>query len=195
MPSIEGSSLGLKAAAGCEANSKTATTRDQLGQFRLAVLQRAGARRAAGADLVRPDDHLRHARRAQPRARRHVHARRLCRLARLYLHRLVRRRRHRRLAVRHAGRRGDGAGDHPPFLRPTARGPAARHLRPRHRLRRDGAVLLRQPVEGGAAAAAAGRHHAARLHVLSDLPAGAARHRRGRRCSRSTSCSIAPASA
>ena len=33
----------------------------------------------------------------------------------------------------HAGRRGDGAGHHPPFLHPPARGPAAGHLRPRHR--------------------------------------------------------------
>ena len=169
--------------------------RDQLGQFHIAMLQRAGARRAAGADLVRPDDHLRHARRAQPRARRHVHARRLRRLARLHLYRLLHRRRHRRLAVRHARRRGDGAGDHPPLLRAAARGPAARHLRPRHRLRRGRALLLRQPVEGRAAAAGARRHHAARLHVLSDLPAGAARHRRRRAARRSISCSTARASA
>ena len=47
----------------------------------------------------------------------------------------------------------DGAGHHPPLLRPPARGPASRHLRPRHRLRRSGALLLRQPVEGRAAAA------------------------------------------
>ena len=90
--------------------TKCGRQRDQLGQFHFAMLQRAGARRAARADLVRPDDHLRHARRAQPRARRDVHAGRLCRLARLHLYGLLHRRRHRGLAVRHAGRRGDGAG-------------------------------------------------------------------------------------
>ena len=124
--------------AGTERRPSIRTARDQLGQFRFAVLQRAGARRAARADLLRPDDHLRHARRPQPRAWRHVHARRLCRLARLQLHGLLHRRGHRRLAVRHAGRRRDGAGHHSPFLRAAARGPAARHLRPRHRLRRSG---------------------------------------------------------
>ena len=38
---------------------------------------------------------------------------------------------------------------------------------------------LRQPVATGAAAAAVRRHHLARLHVLSDLPAGRGRHHRG----------------
>ena len=69
---------------------------DHLGQFRLAAVQRPGAGRAAGADQLRADDHLRHARRAQPGAWRDVHARRLCRLCRLHVDRLVRRRRHRR---------------------------------------------------------------------------------------------------
>ena len=153
--------------------------RDQLGQFYLAGVQRGGARRASGADLVRPDDHLRHARRAQSRARRDVHARRLCRLARLHLHGLVHRRRHRRVAVRDAGRGGDGARGHPPLLFPAARGPAPGHLRSRHRVRGDRALFLRQPLEDGTAAARAGRDHPARLHVLSDLPVGAARHCRG----------------
>ena len=70
-----------------------------------------------------------------------------------HLHRLLHRRRHRRRAVRHAARRGDGAGHHPLFLFAAARGPAARHLRSRHRLRRGRALLLRQPVEDRAAAA------------------------------------------
>src|SRR5215813_1710169 len=56
---------------------------DQLGQLHIAMLQRAGAGRFARADLVGADDHLRHARRAESGAWRDVHARRLCRLARL----------------------------------------------------------------------------------------------------------------
>ena len=43
------------------------------------------------------------------------------------------------------------------FYQPSARGPASGHVRARHRLRRGGALLLRQPVQGGAAAGAAGR--------------------------------------
>ena len=53
------------------------------------MLQRARARRPAGTDLVGPDHHLRHAWRAQSRARRDVHARRLCRLGRVQLHRIL----------------------------------------------------------------------------------------------------------
>ena len=45
------------------------------------------------------------------------------------------------------------------FYAPAARGPAARHLRPRHRLRRGRPLLLRQPVEDGAAAGRVRRHH------------------------------------
>ena len=45
------------------------------------------------------------------------------------------------------------------LLQPAARGPVARHLRARHRIRRGRAFLLRQPVEDGAAAAGVRRHH------------------------------------
>ena len=57
-----------------------ATHHGQLGQFRIATVQRAGARRSAGADFVGADDYLRHARRSEPGAWRHVHAGRLRRL-------------------------------------------------------------------------------------------------------------------
>ena len=127
--------------------------RDQLGQFCLAGVQRRGARRPSSADLLRSDDHLRHARRPQSRARRHVHDGRLCRLGRLQLYGLLCPRRHRRLSVRDAGRCGDGAGCHPPLLFPPARGPTPGHFRSRHRVRGDCALFLRQPVEGGTGAA------------------------------------------
>ena len=54
----------------------------------------------AGADQLGTDHHLRHARRAEPRAWRDVHAWRLCRLCRIQLYRVVHRRSDRRLAVR-----------------------------------------------------------------------------------------------
>ena len=57
------------------------------------------------------------------------------------------------------------------------------------------ACHVRQPVADRAAAAFVRRHHLARLHVLSDLPArrGGDHRRRARRCC--SSCSIAPGSA
>ena len=82
--------------------------------------------------------------------------------------------------VRHDGWRVDGVARHPLFLQSPARGPAAGHFRPRHRFRRGGAVLFRQPLENRAAAGDAAGHHAARFHVLPDLPPRAAWHRRRR---------------
>ena len=152
----------------------------ELGEFHLADVQRARARRPACADQLGPHHHLRHARRPQPRAWRDVHARRLRGLGRLHLYRLVRRGRHRRLPVRHAGRRGDGTLDYPAVLFTPARGPDTRHLRPRHRLRRGGALHFRRPLQDGAAAARARWHHVDRLHAVSDLSPRAARHRRRR---------------
>ena len=64
-------------------SSDNGRQRGQLGKFHLAMFQRIGARRASCADLIRIDDHLRHAWRSQPRTRGDVHARRLRRLARL----------------------------------------------------------------------------------------------------------------
>ena len=139
------------------------------------MFQRAGAGRASGADRIRPDDHLWHAWRAESRAWRDVHARRLRRLGRLCLFWVLHRGRDRGVPLCDAGRRADGAADHSPFLFPPERGPASRHLRPRHSVRGDCALLLRQPVEVGAAAA--GRHHAARLHGLSYLSTGPAWNR------------------
>ncbi len=81
------------------------------------------------------------------------------------------------------------------FYAPPAGGPAPGDVRARHRLRRAGALFLRQPVADRAAARLGGRHHAARLHDLSDLPPRRARHRRGRADCRSTSCSTARGSA
>ena len=92
------------------------------------------------------------------------------------------------------GRR-DGARDHPPFLRPPAGGPDPGHLRHRHRARRAGAARVRQPVADGAAAGLGRRHHAARLHDLSDLPHRRAGHRGGGAAACSTSCSTARGSA
>src|SRR6185437_3467631 len=68
------------------------------------MLQWPGAGRAACAHRIRPDDHLRDAGRAQSRPWGDVHARRLCRLGRLFLFRVLHRRGDRRLAVR------DGVG-------------------------------------------------------------------------------------
>ena len=81
------------------------------------------------------------------------------------------------------------------FYQPPARGPAARHVRARHLLRRDRAPVLLQPVADRAAAASVPGHHLARLHVLPDLSARGRRHRRGRAAARSSSSSIARGSA
>jgi branched-chain amino acid transport system permease protein len=55
------------------------------------------------------------------------------------------------------------------LLRAPARGPAARHLRPVHRVRRGGALVFLQRLEDRAGAGAASGHHQHGLHVLSDL--------------------------
>src|SRR5574337_704015 len=144
------------------------------------MLQRPGAGRAARADRLGSHHHLRHVGRAQPCAWRDVHARRLCGLGRLHLFQILHRRGDRWLPIRGASRGADGAANHPAFLCAAARRPATRHLWPRHRFRGGRPLLLRQPVEDRPAAGVARRHHAARLHGVSDLPAGSARHRDGR---------------
>ena len=112
------------------------------------------------------------------------------------LHRLVRRRRRRRLAVRGAGRRGDGAASSSAIsttgrTRTSCSSPSASASSSSKLVR----FVFGSLSKIGAAAALARRHHAARLHVLSDLPAGAARHRRGGAARALSSCSIARASA
>src|SRR6185312_15100301 len=151
----------------------------QLGELRLAALQRPRAGGAARAHQLGPHDHLRHAGRAEPRAWRDVHARRLRRVRRLQGDRILRDRGDRRHARPPRGGHGDGACGHPLLLQAAARGPAARHLRPGHRVRRGGAPHLLQRFAGGAAAEALRGHHQPALHVLSHLPARGGGHLRG----------------
>ena len=98
----------------------------------------------------------------------------------------------RRHAVHAGRRRGDGAGRHPPFLRPPARGPAAGHLRPVDRASsRSCASSSRASRKTVPRARRCCRASLAGLHVLSDLPARRGRHRARWRCWRSSSCSTA----